>query len=151
MASPQAGISPDLQPDPLPDLSPGLRIGQVAHSSGLSVKTIRFYCDQGLLVPSCRTAGGYRLFDQHAVADLAIIRALRSMDVPVGEIRKILEVRRSGICNCSTLKNSIQGQVVAIDNRVRELAAMRAELDRLLATWQECGGLKGSDAKPEKR
>ncbi|MCP9775003.1 MerR family transcriptional regulator [Cyanobium sp. WAJ14-Wanaka] len=121
---------------------PALKIGQVAKNTGLSVKTIRFYCDQGLVVPSCRSEGGYRLFDQHAVADLVIIRALRSMDVPVGEIRKILDVRRSGVCNCATLKNSIQGQSASIERRVSELLVMKEELDHLLAGWQDCGGVK---------
>jgi DNA-binding transcriptional MerR regulator len=125
-------------------VAPALKIGQVAQSSGMSVKTIRFYCDQGLLVPSCRTEGGYRLFDQHAVADLILIRALRSIDVPVGEIRKILTVRRSGVCNCETLKKSIQTQAAAIEKRISDLSAMKEELTLLLSTWQDCGGVKNS-------
>lgn len=108
----------------------------------MSVKTIRFYCDQGLVIPSSRTEGGYRLFDQHALADLTIIRALRSMDVPVDEIRKILTVRRSGICNCGTLKKIIQSQADAVERRISDLTAMKDELNRLLTTWQACGGTK---------
>ena len=41
--------------------APGLRIGEMAKISGLSVKTIRFYCDQGLL-HTARSEGGYRIF-----------------------------------------------------------------------------------------
>jgi DNA-binding transcriptional MerR regulator len=122
--------------------APGLRIGEVARRTGLSVKTIRFYCDEGLLQPRARSQGGYRLFDQDNLAELALIRALRAMDVPIPELGRILEVRRAGVCNCSALKASVAAKVASIDRRIAELAAMKTELGRLLDSWQDCGGLK---------
>ncbi|MEA5472681.1 MerR family transcriptional regulator [Synechococcus sp. CCY9201] len=119
---------------------PGLRIGEVARRTGLSVKTIRFYCDEGLLQPKARSAAGYRLFDQENLAELTIIRALRAMDVSIPELAKILEVRRAGVCNCSVLKDSIATRMASIDQRISELSAMKDELARLLGSWQDCGG-----------
>ncbi len=122
--------------------APGLRIGEVARRTGLSVKTIRFYCDEGLLQPRGRSDAGYRLFDQENLAELTIIRALRAMDVSIPELARILEVRRSGLCNCSVLKDSIAARMASIDLRISELAAMKDELARLLDSWQDCGGSK---------
>jgi DNA-binding transcriptional MerR regulator len=122
--------------------APSLRIGEVARRTGLSVKTIRFYCDEGLLQPKDRSAGGYRLFDEENLAELAIIRALRAMDVSIPELARILEVRRSGVCNCSLLKGSIADKMSSIDQRISELRTMKDELARLLGSWQDCGGLK---------
>ena len=122
--------------------APSLRIGEVARRTGLPVKTIRYYCDEGLLQPKARSAGGYRLFDEENLADLALIRALRAMDVSIPELTRILEVRREGVCNCAVLKDSIAAKVVYIDERIHELAAMKHELARLLESWQDCGGLK---------
>ena len=122
--------------------APSLRIGEVARRTGLSVKTIRFYCDEGLLQPKDRSAGGYRLFDEENLAELAIIRALRAMDVSIPELVRILEVRRAGVCNCSVLKDSITAKMESIKLRIDELAAMKDELARLLGSWQDCGGLK---------
>ncbi len=119
---------------------PGLRIGEVARRTGLSVKTIRYYCDEGLLQPKARSAAGYRLFDQENLAELTIIRALRAMDVSIPELAKILEVRRAGVCNCSVLKDSIATRMASIDQRISELSAMKDELARLLGSWQDCGG-----------
>lgn len=124
----------------------GLRIGEVARRSGVSVKTIRFYCDQGLLRPSGRSAGGYRMFNADTLAELVIIRALRAMDVSIAELARILRVRRAGVCNCSLLKASIAAKMEAIDGRLAELVAMKAELSRLLQSWQDCGGMK--DGRP---
>ena len=122
----------------------GLRIGEVAKRSGLSAKTIRFYCDQGLLQPHGRSQGGYRLFSSDSLAELEIIRALRAMDISLPELGRILEVRRAGVCNCSALKESIASKVISIDARIDELAAMKTELALLLASWQECGGTKSA-------
>jgi len=120
-----------------------LRIGEVARRTGLPVKTIRYYCDEGLLQPRARSAAGYRLFDQENLAELAIIRALRAMDVSIPELAEILEVRRAGVCNCTALKTSIADKMASIDLRISQLAAMKNELARLLESWQDCGGLKG--------
>lgn len=119
-----------------------LRIGQVAQASGLPVKTVRFYSDEGLIHTVGRSMGGYRLFDPGVVAELELIRALRAMDVPLPELRRILDVRRSGHCNCTTLKSSIQTRIASIDHRLEELSAMKQELTQLLNSWQDCGGIK---------
>ena len=122
--------------------TPSLRIGEVARRTGLPVKTIRYYCDEGLLQPRARSESGYRLFDEENLAELTIIRSLRAMDVSIPELARILEVRRAGVCNCSVLKDSITAKMESINLRIAELAAMKAELARLLGSWQDCGGLK---------
>ena len=124
--------------------APALRIGQVAQASGLPVKTVRFYSDEGLIHAVSRSEGGYRLFAPAVVAELGLIRALRTMDVPLPELKRILEVRRQGHCNCNALKSSIQTRIQSIDQRMTELVAMKAELAQLLSTWQECGGVKSA-------
>lgn len=122
--------------------TPSLRIGEVARRTGLPVKTIRYYCDEGLLQPRARSESGYRLFDEENLAELTIIRSLRAMDVSIPELARILEVRRAGVCNCSVLKDSITAKMESINLRIDELAAMKDELARLLGSWQDCGGLK---------
>jgi DNA-binding transcriptional MerR regulator len=122
--------------------APSLRIGEVARRTGLPVKTIRYYCDEGLLQPKARSESGYRLFDEENLAELTIIRSLRAMDVSIPELARILEVRRAGVCNCSVLKDSIAAKMESINLRIAELAAMKEELARLLVSWQDCGGLK---------
>ena len=124
------------------DPAPSLRIGEVARRTGLPVKTIRYYCDEGLLQPRARSESGYRLFDEENLAELTIIRSLRAMDVSIPELARILEVRRAGVCNCSVLKDSIAAKMESINLRIDELAAMKDELARLLGSWQDCGGLK---------
>ena len=50
-----------------------LQIGQVAERTGLSLRTIRFYEENGLVVPTARSEGGFRLYSDDDVARLEVI------------------------------------------------------------------------------
>ncbi|MFM8524849.1 MAG: MerR family transcriptional regulator [Cyanobacteriota bacterium] len=106
------------------------------------MKTIRFYCDQGLIHPVRRSDGGFRLFDHSIYSELSLIGSLKIMEVPLSEIRQVLEVRRTGICNCVALKTAIRIRIEAMSRRLLELEGIRDELHQLLEGWQECGGKK---------
>ena len=66
------------------------------------------------------------------------LRSLPAMDVSIAELARILEVRRAGVCNCSVLKDSIAAKIKSINLRFDKLTAMKAELGRLLGSWQGC-------------
>ncbi|WP_236629720.1 MerR family transcriptional regulator [Synechococcus sp. BS55D] len=117
-----------------------LKIGAVAERSGVSVKTIRFYCDQGLLKTVTRSDGRYRLFDDSVFAELALIRRLRAMDLPLATVGTVLSARRSGTCSCNDLQASIRGKLTEIQQRVNELQTLEVELNTMLNSWEPCGG-----------
>ena len=117
----------------------GLRIGGVAQRSGLPVKTIRFYSDEGLILPSSRTEGGYRLFDQGVYAELALIRTLKALEIPLVDIKAILAARRVGVCSCDSLRRLIEDKRDEIQGRLTGLEALRQELTTLLYGWEDCG------------
>ena len=119
-----------------------LKIGDVAARSGLTVKTIRFYCDEGLIHPASRSNGGFRLFGPDVFADLTFIRTLRALEIPLPDVLKILESRRSGICTCTSLQGTIRSKAGEIEQKISALRAMHIELMDLLNDWQDCGGRK---------
>jgi DNA-binding transcriptional MerR regulator len=121
-------------------LAQSLKIGQVANRSGLTVKTIRFYSDEGLIQPISRSNGGYRLFDDGVFAELALIRTLRAMEIPLPDVGKILEARRSGVCACSELKARIRSKAGEIGEKITAMQNLQSELFALLNSWEACGG-----------
>lgn len=121
-----------------------LKIGEVAQRSGLTVKTIRFYCDEGLIDPISRSEGGYRLFGEEVFAELALIRTLRAMDIPLQDVTRILESRRSGVCTCAALQDRIRRKVGEIERTIVGLRDLQGELHDLLHRWQGCGGRQAS-------
>ena len=116
------------------------KFGAVAERTGISVKTIRFYCDQGLLQPAGRSEGRYRLFDGSVDGDLALIRTLRGLDIPLPTITAVLKARRSGVCTCNNLQATIRDKAGEIQQRIANLQSLHAELNGLLSSWQGCGG-----------
>ena len=119
-----------------------LRIGEVAQRSGLTVKTIRFYCDEGLIHPISRSEGGYRLFGEEVFAELALIRTLKAMEIPLHDVTRILESRRSGICTCESLQATIRTKAAEIQQKIEALRDLHRELNGLLSRWEDCGGRK---------
>jgi DNA-binding transcriptional MerR regulator len=122
--------------------SGALKIGEVAARSGLTVKTIRFYCDEGLIHPIGRTEGRYRLFDDSIDQELALIRTLKAMELPLTDILKYLESKRTGTCTCDSLKETIAGKVHGIQKKIQDLENLSSELTRVLLSWEDCGGTK---------
>ena len=117
-----------------------LKIGEVASRSGLTVKTIRFYCDQGLIRPSGRSEGGYRLFAAEVFTELALIRTLKGMEIPLQDVQGILESRRSGVCTCTALQSRIRAKAGEIRQKIEALHSLQSELLTMLEGWEDCGG-----------
>ncbi|KOX15846.1 MerR family transcriptional regulator [Saccharothrix sp. NRRL B-16348] len=66
-------------------------IGELARRTGLTVKAIRFYSDEGIVPPSGRSPAGYRLYGHDAVARLDLVRTLRELDLDLPTIRRVLD------------------------------------------------------------
>ena len=120
-----------------------LKIGEVARRSGLPIKTIRFYSEEGLIHPTGRSEGGYRLFGEEVFAELTLIRTLKAMEIPLQDVRQILESRRSGVCTCTSLQDTIRSKAGEIEQKIAALRELHSELEALLSRWQDCGGRKG--------
>jgi MerR family copper efflux transcriptional regulator len=76
-----------------PDTSDLLQIGEVADRVGLSLRTVRYYEEQGLLAPQTRTTGGFRLYAEEQVDRLALIKQMKPLGFTVQEMRELLDAR----------------------------------------------------------
>ncbi|NDJ16196.1 heavy metal-responsive transcriptional regulator [Myxacorys almedinensis] len=115
-----------------------LRIGEVSAQSSLPIKTIRYYDEIGLLSPAVeRSQAGYRLFRPLVIERLGFIKRAQSLGLSLTEVKDILEVHDQGQLPCDRVKQQIHGKVQTIDQQIRQLQALRAELQDLLNDWQE--------------
>ena len=67
-----------------------MRIGELAERTGLSLPTIRHYDETGLLSPSARTAGNFRLYSEADYEKLMVIRRMKPLGFTVEEMRQLL-------------------------------------------------------------
>ena len=68
-----------------------MQIGEVAEVVGLSLRTIRHYEDVGVVVPSHRSPGGFRLYREADVDRLRLVKLLKPLDFSLEEMRDLLE------------------------------------------------------------
>ncbi|WP_369200588.1 MerR family transcriptional regulator [Streptomyces sp. PU-14G] len=69
-----------------------MQIGEVAERTGLSLRTIRHYEEVGLVIPSARSKGGFRLYTETDVERLMVIRRMKPLGFSLEEMRDLLEI-----------------------------------------------------------
>lgn len=109
----------------------GMRIGELARRSGISVRMLRYYEAEGLLTPS-RTLAGYRDYDAKDEATLRRIRLLGEAGLTLATIRQLLPCLRSNVPEfepCDMLRAGLRHEVQQLDTRIGALQRSR----RLLA------------------
>ncbi|AZM55624.1 MerR family transcriptional regulator [Streptomyces sp. WAC 01529] len=99
-------------------------IGQLAERAGVTVKTVRFYSDRGLLPEAARSGGGHRRYGPEALDRLRLIRSLRGLDLPVPEVGRVLDEE-------DALEDVIEVQLRELGTRLTALRWREAAL-RLL-------------------
>jgi DNA-binding transcriptional MerR regulator len=142
-----APSSPPASPPASPPPAAVLRIEAVAQRTGLTKRTIRYYEEIGLLSPSCRSDGGFRLFSDADVARLERINALKdSAGLTLAEIHELLEaesVRERIRERYRATADPREKRAILAESRgvlSRQLALIerkRSALDGLAAEYQE--------------
>jgi MerR family transcriptional regulator, copper efflux regulator len=69
------------------------QIGEVAEQVGLSLRTVRYYEEVGLLAPLTRTEGGFRLYGQEHVDQLLLVKQMKPLGLSIEEMQTLLEAR----------------------------------------------------------
>jgi len=98
-----------------------MMIGQLAERTGLTVRTLRFYADAGVLPEAGRSASGYRLFGPDAVARARLVRTLRELGVGLEDIKRVLDADMS-------LAEVAAEHARALDAQIRLLRMQQAVL-----------------------
>jgi DNA-binding transcriptional MerR regulator len=98
-----------------------LTIGRLAHRTGLPVRTLRFWSDEGAVPPVARSASGYRLYDAGSVARVELVRTLRELGLGLDDVCRVLSGR-------TTVAEVANAHVAALDAQIRSLKVSRAVL-----------------------
>lgn len=115
-----------------------LKIGEVATASGLPVKTIRYYEEIGLLMPTVeRSQAGYRLFTSQVLNRLAFVKRSQSLGLSLSEVQQILQVHDHGQLPCGEMKQHLEAKVTEINQQIEALATLKTELQGILSGWQD--------------
>ena len=107
-----------------------MKIGELSRRTGISVRMLRYYEAEGLLVPA-RTGSGYRDYGPTEEKTVRRIRTLGSAGMTLDTIRQLLPCVRSdhpAFVPCSDLRRILTEQVDLLDQRIGNLVHSRSVL-----------------------
>ncbi len=107
--------------------SDGYTVRQLAKLAGVTVRTLHHYDQIGLLRPGARTAAGYRLYGELDVLRLQQILLFREMDVPLDQIREILDDPQFD------LVQALRGHRQTLQARAARLETLLHTIDKTIA------------------
>lgn len=113
-----------------------LQIGVVATRTELSIKTIRHYDEVGVVMPSARSAGGFRLYTTDDVDRLLAIRRMKPLGFSLDEMRQLLDTLDTLNSPTATIAQRAEAITYVAECHTRAQDAC-AELSRQLAYAQE--------------
>ncbi|MFE4519990.1 MerR family transcriptional regulator [Kitasatospora sp. NPDC056783] len=130
-----------------------MRIGEVAARTELSLRTIRHYEETGLVIPSARSQGGFRLYTEADVARLMVIRRMKPLGFTLDQMRDLLEAtdlldagpagagpagaRPTGAAEREELLERVRRYEQAAADRVADLRVQLSRAEDFAATLRE--------------
>ena len=105
-------------------------VKEISEVTGISVRTLHYYDEIGLLKPTSKSDAGYRLYDDKALETLQQILFFREFDIPLKEIKAVIE-------NPALEKN----QILQVQRRM--LVSKKERMERLIASIDDI--LKGDN------
>jgi DNA-binding transcriptional MerR regulator len=112
-----------------------LTSGDLARATGETVRTVRFYEEQGLLQPVSVSEGGHRRYDGAALERLQLILDLRELGLSIPDVRTMLAMRegcRTAIDFQRILRDRLPAHIAQARNRIERMRRLESELRQAL-------------------
>ncbi|MBZ0157857.1 MAG: MerR family transcriptional regulator [Alphaproteobacteria bacterium] len=120
-----------------------LQIGEVAHEAGTTIRTVRYYLEQGFIEASERSSGGFYLFEHSAVDKVRFIQNLKELGLPLKEIKALYAIRKEktrGDDAYPLVLERLLRHKEAVERKISEYAKLKEELDETIHLVTECEG-----------
>lgn len=108
------------------------KVGQLAASTGLTVRALHHYDHLGLVQPSARTPAGYRLYVESDVERLYQVLALRQLGLPLEAIGEVLD-------GGSSMEYLLQQHRAYLDRQMAAIRTLSAQLSVVVGASQGAG------------
>lgn len=104
------------------------RIGDFSRITGITVKALRYYDEQGILLPCRRDDNGYRYYDAAAIETARIVALLREMDFGIAEIQDVMHQYEDK----QDLSYFLQNKVHSIQRRIQRDQRLVQRMEQLI-------------------
>ena len=117
----------------------GCKVGELAAVTGLTIRTLHYYEEIGLLVPSARSEGGHRLYGAAEVERLYRIGLLRRLGLPLSQIGRALDDP------AWSFDAAMSSHLATLERRIDASSQLRNTLVRLMTAMRAGGTLPTED------
>jgi DNA-binding transcriptional MerR regulator len=114
-----------------------LTIGNLAALADVSPDTLRYCERENLLIPTARSEGGYRLYDQNAARRIRFIKQAQHCGFTLCEIGQLLALRSRHSACCGDVRKLAVEKRLQLESKIRTMKALSKTLDRLVADCAE--------------
>ena len=116
-----------------------MHIGELCDRVALSQRTVRYYEEVGLVVPECRSKGGFRVYTEAHVTRLLVIKQMKPLGFSLEDMAAVLDSldRAAGDVlpsEAEHLRENLRGHAEVVAARRAALEEQLAAADRLAAT-----------------
>ena len=118
------------------DMNDLLKIGELSKVSGVSIDTIRFYENKGLIIPTNRSKKGYRYYDSNTSRMLQFIISSKELGFTLNEIKELINIKVNKNGKCSLALDRIKEKELDIDKKILELKKIKDALNKVS---KKCG------------
>jgi Hg(II)-responsive transcriptional regulator len=117
--------------------------GELAKRGGVNIETIRYYERLGLLPKPPRSAAGYRLFSADDARRVHFIKRAQELGFSLKEIEELLALQNAPHTTRADVRKRAEAKIADIDEKLRDLQAMKESLEQLTATCSGRGPVCG--------
>ena len=115
-------------------------IGKLAKDVELSIDTLRYYEDLGLVEKPSRLPNGYRSYTQESRDRFLFIKWAKAMGFTLKEIKEMLNIKQASSDTCETIKVQAAGKIELIDKKILELKKLKKSLKEIVLTCEKTPG-----------
>jgi len=124
------------------------KIGQASKKARVTLRTIRYYEELGLIEPVLRTKGGFRLYTEESIERLRFIQGLKLLEFPLCKIRELFKIREIAQSGDEASHRVMR----LLENQQREAIKKKGQYEKMLqeiqATMELVRGCYGCETKP---
>lgn len=122
-----------------------LQIGEIAKIAGTSVRTVRYYLEQGFIQAADRSQGGFYLFEPEAAETVFFIQKLKEAGLPLKDIKKIYQARRDGETGNEAyplVLGHLEKQKTILEQKIADYQRLKIEIEASIDLVKQCEGCR---------
>jgi DNA-binding transcriptional MerR regulator len=118
-----------------------LTTGDLARRTGNTLRTVRFYEEEGLLAPHERSRGGRRLFDQGQADKLQLISDMRDIGLSLPVIKEVFRIKHE--CHSATeashqVRTFLREQIERLHEQIKLMQRVRDGFEKAVEVFRQC-------------